>query len=321
MAVLVVGYDEVLRLLPMADCIIVMRRTLAALARGEGVQPLRSVVRPPDLPGFMAVMPGYAPGALGAKVLGLFAGNPALGKDTHQGVVVLLSPETGELVAVLDASAITAVRTAAVSAVATDVLARPEATRLAVIGAGVQARAHVAAIAAVRPLTDAIVVARDPHRTRACAAETSAATGLAVRAGEHPESAVRAADIIVTVTTSSEPVVHGDWLADGVHINAVGAFGTGARELDTLTMTRGRLYVDRRQSALAESGDLLLAGLGAQHIVGELGEVLIGAAPGRGGDGSITIFKSLGLAIEDVAAAAYVVGRARAAGVGSLVPF
>ena len=319
MAVLILGHDDVLALLPVPECIALMRDTLGALARGEGVQPLRQLVRPSDLAGFMVVMPAYVPGALGAKVLGLFPGNPAIGKDAHQGIVLLLSPETGELTAVLDASAVTAVRTAAVSGVATDLLARPDAHRLAVFGAGVQAYWHIAAMAAVRSLTEVVVVARDPDRTRAFAERATADHGLPVRAVDDPREALHGADIVVTATTSPEPVLRREWLADGVHINAVGASVPTARELDTDTMRPALCYVDRRESALAESGDLLLAGLGAADIAGELGEVIIGTAPGRSGPDQLTVFKSLGLACEDMAAAAYVV--ARAGDRGTRVPF
>jgi ornithine cyclodeaminase len=317
----VLGHDDVVALLPMVDCIGVMRQALTALARGEGLQPLRSLTRPADLPGFMVLMPGYVPGSLGAKVLGIFPGNSAMGKDPHQGLVLLLSPESGELTAILDASALTGIRTAAVSAVATEALARPDARRLAIIGAGVQARWHIPAIAAVRELHDVVVVARDPGRTAAFARDAADAFSLPVRASADVGEAVRGADIVVTVTSAVEPVLRREWLADGVHVNAVGACVPTARELDTDTVASGLFYVDRRESAVAEAGDLVLAGLGADHIVGELGEVLTGAAPGRRRDTDITIFESLGLAVEDLAAAAFSVERATATGRGTVVSF
>jgi ornithine cyclodeaminase len=326
----VLGHDDVVALLPMVDCIGVMRQALTALARGAGLQPLRSLTRPADLPGFMVLMPGYVPaamgapgasGALGVKVLGIFPGNPAVGQDPHQGVVLLLSPESGELTAVLDASALTGIRTAAVSAVATDTLARPDASRLAIVGAGVQARWHIPAIAAVRPLDDVVVVARDLDRVSAFAREAADAFNLPVRAADDVGGAVRGADIVVTATSAVQPVLRREWLADGVHVNAVGACVPTARELDTDTVASGLFYVDRRESALAEAGDLVLAGLGAGHIVGELGEVLTGAAPGRLNDTDITIFESLGLAVEDLAAAAFTVQRATATGRGAVVGF
>jgi ornithine cyclodeaminase len=317
----VLGHDDVVALLPMADCIAVMRATLTALARGEGLQPLRSLTRPADLPGFMVLMPGYVPGALGAKVLGIFPGNTRLGRDPHQGVVLLLNSDTGELSAILDASAVTGIRTAAVSAVATDVLARPDARRLVVIGAGVQARWHIPAIAAVRPLDDVVVVARDPERTAAFARDAAEAFDLPVRAVVDAGTALRGADIVVTATTAVEPVLRREWLPDGVHINAVGACVPTARELDTATVASGLFYVDRRESAVAEAGDLVLAGLGAEHIAGELGAVIAGTAAGRPDLTTITIFESLGLAVEDLAAAAFAVERATATGRGRRVAF
>jgi ornithine cyclodeaminase len=298
-----------------------MRQTLTALAGGEGLQPLRSLTRPTDLPGFMVLMPGYVPGALGAKVLGIFQGNSRVGKDPHQGLVLLLSPESGELTAILDASAVTGIRTAAVSAVATDALARPDARRLAVIGAGVQARWHIPAMAAVRPLDDVVVVARDLDRASAFARGAAETIDAPVRAIADVAAAVRGADIVVTATTAVEPVLRREWLADGVHINAVGACVPTARELDADTVASGLFYVDRRESAVTEAGDLVLAGLGAEHIAGELGEVLTGAAPGRRADTDITIFESLGLAVEDLAAAAFAVERAAATGRGTVVSF
>ncbi len=333
MGVLVLGHDDVRALLPMAECIALMRQTLAALARGDGLQPLRAVVRPPGLAGFMVLMPGAIgrpaatdePVALGAKVLGIFPGNPALGKDAHQGLVLLLDPGTGELQAILDASAITEIRTAAVSAVATDALARPEASRLTVIGAGVQARAHVAAIASIRQLSAVRIVGRDPDRARSLAAATADELGLPVTARESPADAVHQADIVVTATSSAQPVLRREWVADGAHINAVGACVPTARELDTATVAAARIFVDRRESAHAEAGDLVIAeaeaGLGQEHIVAELGEVLIDAAPGRRDADEITVFESLGLAVEDLTAAAFVRARAIASGRGTVVPW
>jgi ornithine cyclodeaminase/alanine dehydrogenase-like protein (mu-crystallin family) len=330
--VLVLGHDDVIDLLPMAECVPLMRDTLAGLARGDGYQPLRSVVRPPGLPGFMALMPAYAatggtdqPGALGVKLLGIFPGNPALGKDAHQGVVLLLDPGTGEPVALLDASAVTAVRTAAVSAVATDALARPGATRLAILGTGVQARWHIPAIATVRRLTEIRVAGRDPDRAAAFAAEAARRHGLPVIACQDAQEALAGAEIVVTATNATQPVLRCDWLEAGTHINAVGACVPTARELDTETVAQARLVVDRRESALAEAGDVVLAaaqaGLGPEHIAAELGEVLIGAAPGRRDATELTVFESLGLAVEDLAAAAHVHRRALAEGRGTAAAF
>jgi ornithine cyclodeaminase len=324
MTLLVLSHNDVTDLLPVTECIPLMRDVLSGLARGRGFQPLRSVVTPPG-PGFMVLMPAATPTALGIKLLGIFHGNPALGKDAHQGVVLLLDPATGEPRAVVDASAITAVRTAAVSAVATDVLARPDATCLTVFGTGVQARWHVPAIAAVRRLAEVRVVGRDAARTAVFASALSDHCGLTVRPYTDPRPALAGADIVVTATTATTPVLRYAWLAPGTHVNAVGACAPTARELDTETVARARLVVDRRESALTEAGDLIIAraevGLGADHIAAELGEVLTGAVPGRRDTTELTVFESLGLAVQDLAAAGYVHERALHAGRGTAARF
>jgi ornithine cyclodeaminase/alanine dehydrogenase-like protein (mu-crystallin family) len=303
---LVLNHDEVTSLLPMRACVDLMRATLTSLAEGDGLQPLRSVVMVPGLPGFLGLMPGYAGGgrpALGMKFLGIFPGNPKQGKDAHQGLVMLLDPGTGEPRAILDASAITAIRTAAVTAVATDALARPDAKVLAIFGRGVQGRAHARALALVRPLAEIRVVGRDGDAA----------------------AALEGADIVVTATSSATPVLRREWLSPGTHVNAVGSCVPRDRELDTETVAASRFFVDRRESALNESGDYLIAareaGLGEAHIVAELGEVLTGASAGRTSPSELTVFKSLGLAVQDLAAAAHAVEAADAAGLGTRVRF
>src|SRR5262245_16055841 len=239
-----------------------MRDTLAALARGAGHQPLRSIMRPPGLAGFMGLMPGYVAEpepAFGVKLLGIFGGNPAIGKDAHQGVVLLLDPSTGEPRAILDASAVTAIRTAAVSAVATDAMARADATELAVLGTGVQGAWHVRTIAAVRPLTRVRMTGRDATRGASVAAGLAKELGLDVTYVADAREAVSGAGIIVTATSSSTPVVERAWLAPGAHVNAVGACVPRARELDTATVKDSRFVVDRAESALNEAGDYVIA--------------------------------------------------------------
>jgi ornithine cyclodeaminase len=276
----------------------------------------------------MVLMPGYLAGpppTLGLKFLGVFDGNARVGKDPHQGVVLLLDPDTGEPVAVLNAAAITSVRTAAVSALATDVLARADASVLTIFGAGVQARWHAAAIATVRPLSEVRVVARDPARTRAFANLLTTELGLVVSPVADPRTALAGADIVVTATTAVSPVFSGSWLGRGVHINAVGACVADHRELDAPTVVAARFITDRRESALAEAGDFVLAaaecGLPASHIAAELGEVLLGQVPGRETEDQLTIFKSLGLAAEDLAAAAFIQQVGAATGRGTAVEF
>jgi ornithine cyclodeaminase len=328
MELLVLGHDEVKQLLPIEGCVEVMRSALRRLAGGDGCQPLRSTVMVPGLPGFLGLMPGYLGGAqpaLGMKFLGIFPGNPKSGKDAHQGVVILLDPGTGEPRAVLDASAITAVRTAAVSAVATAALARPDARTLTVIGTGVQGAMHARAIALVRELTHIRLVGRDEARGQGVASDLSARLGVPVKFGVDCEAALGDADIVVTATNSATPVLSHEWLSPGTHVNAVGACLRRARELDTATVVASRFFVDRRESALNESGDFLIAaqeaGLSPDHIVAELGEVLAGSVPGRESSTQITVFEALGLAVEDLAAAAFVCAQAERSGLGTRVAF
>jgi ornithine cyclodeaminase len=327
MDVLVLDAEAVTRLLPIQDCIGLMREALAALARGEALVPLRMVMRMPDGSGFLGLMPGHlAPvkghdAALGMKAVSVFPGNVARGIDSHQGAVLLFEPDTGRLSALMDGATITAIRTAAVSAVATDLLARPDAAELAILGAGVQARTHLEALAAVRPLHRVRVWSR--NRQHASAFADDSAKQLEVLAVGSAEDAVRGADIVATVTASSEPILRRSWLKDGVHINAVGASTPTAREIDTETVAAARLFVDRRESALNEAGDVLIpmreGVFTADHIQAELGDVIIGKHPGRTSADELTLFKSLGIAVEDVAAAAFVVRRARETGSGQTV--
>lgn len=257
------------------------------------------------------------------KAVSVFPGNAKRGIDTHQGAVLLFEADTGRLSALMDGAAITAIRTAAVSGVATDLLARSDASELAILGAGVQARTHVEAIAAVRPLRRVRIWSRNPERAATLASELRPRFTFSIDAPLGAEAAVRDADIVTTVTASAEPVLQRGWLKPGVHINAVGSSIPTSREIDTATMVAARLFVDRRESALAEAGDLLIpmkeGAVKADHIQAELGDVIIGKHPGRRSSGELTLFKSLGLAVEDVASAAYIVRRARETGTGQTV--
>lgn len=328
MRILVLSHAEVDALLPMDECIAVMADALAGLARGEAHQPLRMIVRPPGAAGLVAVMPAYrsAPAPVFAlKSIGVFPGNPARGLDAHQGVVLLLSGETGEPLAVMNASAVTAIRTAAVSGVATRLLAREDASELALVGAGVQARSHLAAMACVRRLRRVRVASRRPESASAFAAQMAPGYPFPIEAAATVESAVRGADVVVTVTSSAEPVLRREWIAPGAHVNAVGASLPTSREVDTATLAGARLFVDRRESTLAEAGDYLIpareGAVGPDHIQAEIGEVLIGARPGRASAHEVTLFKSLGLAIEDLASADHAYRKARERGVGTWVDF
>jgi len=390
---LILNYDEVKQTLPTGECIDVMTDALSRLARGEAEMPLRTIFRPQDVRGVMAMMPSFRRGDVplfGLKAICVFPDNAAIGKDAHQGGVLLFSGKTGELLALVNASAITEIRTAAVSAVATRALAREDASELAIIGAGVQARSHLEAITCVRPINRVRIAARTYESAQRFVQEmgvgggvlgvgevevaadsadnatdlngTSAANsgsttlnprrstpnlpptpdpqhptpGLAptphtqhptplIEAVESSKAAVEGADIIVTATTSFTPVVQREWISPGAHINAVGTYSFKARELDTMTMADATLVVDRRESALNEAGDYVIAAaegaFGPEHIRAELGEVLIGDHPGRTSSEEITVFKSLGLAIEDLAAAAYVYEKALRENVGFRAEF
>ena len=304
MSVLVIPEHDVRRLLPMDECIDAMEDVLRSLARGELHQPLRFVTRPPGADSLMGFMPAHRSGdgsMWSLKEIVIAPGNPARGLDTHQGAVLLHDGETGELRAILNASPITEIRTAAVSAVATRALARPGARRVAILGAGVQARSHAEAMRVV--LGD--VEIRSWSR----------------RDGGTAEAVLEGADVVCTCTSAHEPILRHEWLAPGAHVNAVGSSLPSVRELDTETMVASSLFVDRRESTVNESGDLLLAGLGEDHIRAEVGEVLIGAHPGRTDTDELTIFKSLGLAVEDLAAAELIVRKAREEGAGTEVEF
>jgi len=317
--ILILNEHEVEHLLTMRECIGVMDEALASLARGEVTNPLRNVVRASGASGFLGLMPAYRGGKTplyALKEVCVFPGNPARGLDTHLGAVLLHSGETGQLMAVMNASAITAIRTAAVSAVATRLLARENARSLAIIGAGVQGRTHLEAIPLVRDIDDIRIVSRTRGKAEALA-------GKGVRVVESVEEAVRGADIVVTATSSREPVIKREWIADGVHINAVGSSIAAARELDGATVAAASLFVDRRESTVNESGDYLSAlregAIGDDHIRGEIGDILIGKTSGRTSPSEITLFKSLGLAVEDLASAEFLFEKAEREGAGTWV--
>ena len=300
--VLVLSEHDVEELLTMEACIGVMEDALAALARGEVHNPLRQAIRAPGAPGLLGLMPAHRGGATpyyALKEVCVFPQNPKRGLDTHLGAVILHSGETGEPLAFVNAAAVTAIRTAAVSAVATKLLAREDASVLAIIGKGAQAKAHARAIPIVRKVTEVRVCGR----------------------GESVEEAVRGADIVVTATNAREPILRREWLSPGVHINAVGSSVASARELEADLVAAASLFVDRRESTENESGDYLAAiELGAT-IRAELGELLTGSRSGRKSETEITLFKSLGLAVEDLASAAYLYEKAQRERRGRWVDF
>jgi len=335
MQLLVMSGSAVRAVLGYAQCADAMRAVLAARARGEVFQPLRSVLKPDGATGLMALMPSYQPGAgYGLKAICIVPGNPAAGLDSHQGIVLLSRQDTGQPLAVLNASAVTEIRTAAVSAVATGLLARPDADVLAIVGTGVQARSHLMAITATRTLAEVRIAGSAPGRAAKFAADIApaalaevGASAIPVTACESARAAVDGAAIVVTVTSSATPVLQAGWLSAGTHINAVGACLPHTRELDTETVARAALFADSRESVLAESGDYLLAAadgaIGPGHIRAEIGDLLTGLAPGQGRrhESEITIFESLGLAVEDLAAATVAYQAAHRAGTGVWADF
>ena len=330
MQLLVLSSSAVGSVLGYKECADAMRTALIARANGEVFQPLRTVLKPDQADGLMALMPSYHAGqeaGYGLKAICITPGNPQRGLDSHQGIVLLSSSQTGEPLAVLNASAVTEIRTAAVSAVATQVLANADADVLAIIGTGVQARAHLRAITSTRPLAQIRVAGRTLEKATKFLAELgpeiTASTKLIGCASV--QQAVEGANIIVTATSSAEPVLRRDWLTPGVHINAVGACLPHLRELDSATVGDAAFYADSRDSVLNEAGDYLLAAaegvVGPDHLLAELGELLASGQPARRGEREITIFESLGLAVEDLAAAALAYRTARERGLGSWLDF
>jgi alanine dehydrogenase len=324
--VLVLGHAEVRTLLPMPACVDVMVDALSARARGEALQPLRHVMWLGDRRGALASMPAYvAPDALGAKLLSVFPGNSQSPYESHQGAVLLFEAEHGRLEAMLDASTVTAVRTAAVSAAATRALARPDAQVLAILGTGHQAALHIEAMCAVRAIRTVRVWGRSFERAERLAARAAASHGVQAVAVATVHEALGGADVVCTTTASREVILPGRLLEAGCHVNAAGASVPGFRELDGEAIARARVYVDAIESARSESDELRLAleegAIGPDHVVGELGALFVGSLAGRRDPADITLFKSHGLAVEDVAAARYVCARARAEGVGARVEF
>ena len=287
-------------LLRMEDLIPAMAGALADLSAGKVVQPMRVMLPVSEHQGFLGIMPAYA-GALGAKLVTFYPNNQ--GVPSHHATILLFRPETGEPLVMMDGRLITEMRTAAASAVATKLLARPDASMLAILGSGVQARSHLEALRLVRAFRDVRVWS--PRNARPFA------ECFGVEAAASAEEAVRGADVVVVATTSTKPVLRGEWLSAGTHINAVGACRPNWRELDDAVLRRARLYVDSREAAMHESGDVIAAG----DVAAEIGEVVAEARRGRQSAEEITLFKSVGVAVEDVVAADLVHRKALEAGI------
>lgn len=323
---LVVGSKDVSKLLTMADCIKVVRETFRAQARGEATFPLRRTIPQPDKKGLLGMMPGFLDNEkiLGMKAISVFPGNLGTKFESHQGAVLLFEAEHGQLLGVVDASSITAVRTAAASGVATDLLAKKDVKTMGILGSGSQAATHLESMTTVRKGLERVRVwSRNPDHARAFAKRMSGRFGVPVEAKGEAQGAVEGSDLVCTVTGAKAPILNGAWLSPGVHVNAVGASVPPFRELDTEAVARSRFFVDSRESALNESEDLNVpireGAVDQKHLLGEIGEVLEGRVQGRTGPTDITIFKSLGLAIEDLAAANFVYKQAAEKGAGTWV--
>ncbi len=329
---LVLSGTELQRLLDRDALIAAMADAMRAYSTGAALAPLRTVMRlpgPNSVVRILAAMPGFvgADGggseALGAKLVSVYPANTARGLESHYGAVIVFDPASGRPAALMDGTFITTARTAAVSAVSVQQLARPDAAVLAIVGAGVQGRAHLWALAGARPFREARITSRTPEHARALAAGAAPHLPFPIRAVTEAQAAVEDADVIVTATSAAQPVLRRGWLKAGVHIAAVGSSTPEARELDSETVRDALLVADSRAGALNEAGDVLTPlreGLFDEtHIHAELGELLAGSRPGRGSAEQITLFKSLGLAVQDVAAARLALDRARAAGAGTRV--
>jgi alanine dehydrogenase len=312
---LVINPNEVAELLSMEACISVMEAVLIDLSAGQAVQSLRQVL-PLHESNLIGVMPGYLQGqeVAGAKIISVFPSNHGTAHPSHQGLVTLFDSSTGVLKAVVDGQKITAIRTAAVSAAATRYLAREDAEVLAILGTGDQARSHLEAMLLVRSIREVRVWGRSLAKAQRFQQEMSHKYGVEIVVAESIQEAVQVADIICTVTSSTVPILKGEWLKAGVHINAVGACRPADRELDSLTVQVAKLYVDRLESTHNESGDYLIplkeGIITTDHIIGEIGELFSGTIEGRVAAAEITLFKGLGLAIEDLAAANFIYNEA-----------
>jgi len=309
---LFVTKEKIASLLPMNECIDVMEKMFRSLAAGECLQPLRNIMLLPDRSGVLGMMPGHAAklGVMGIKVITVFHANSEAGLPSHQGVVMLFDAKNGQPLMLFDALEITAIRTAAASAVATKLLSRKNASTLAIIGSGEQAKRHIEAILLVRNIKQINIWSRNEKHAKDLAEQTFSKYNIRVQVTETAKEAVTNADVICTVTSSREPVLPGEWIAAGTHINAVGSSVAAARELDTAAIIKSKLFADRYESLFNEAGDFLIPKkegvVTDDHVKAEIGEVLSGTKKGRENDKEITVFKSLGIAAEDIFSAYHI---------------
>lgn len=327
MEIMIVNHREVRQLLPMDECIDVMAQTLKTLSQGNADNPLRSMLWLPEKVGLLGMMPAYLGDIemMGIKLVSVMPGNHGTKYDSHQGGVLVFETTHGRLLAMVDASEITAIRTAAVSGLATRLLAREDAGDLAILGSGVQARSHLEAMQVARTLRRVRVWSPNAERLKAFVARESQRFGLEIEAAASAQAAVAGADLICTTTSAKTPVLLGEWIAPGAHLNVAGSSVRTTREIDTAAMVKSKLFVDRRESTLNEAGDFLFpkaeGAIDDNHIQAELGEILLEQHPGRRAADEITLFKSLGLAVEDLASAYYIYKQALEKNMGTMLEF
>ncbi len=322
---IVLSNSDVAELMSMQQAIKVVGRAMLEVSAGKTTLPLRSIM-PVGGDNFMGMMPGSMdnPPCFGVKLVSLFPDNPASGHSSHQGAMVLFEAEHGSAIAMMNADLLTAVRTAAASGVATRELARPNSTRLTIVGYGEQARHHLDAMMVVRPISDVIITGRNSDRIQSFInSAQSRYKHLRFTGTASVKEAVQNADIICTVTTSSEPVLLGNWVNRGCHLNIVGASIPSKREINADLVEKSSVFVDYRVSALAQAGEIIGAidegRISAEHIKAEIGEVLAGKTPGRGDDNEITLYRSLGIAAQDIVVAFGIAASARKLGKGANV--
>jgi len=324
MTLRVIDQETVRRILTYEACIPLMREAMMALSGGRTIPVLRQIIDLKDGRAF-GVMPGAAEATFGAKMISVYPENFAKGIQSHQGAVLLFDPESGALAAVIHAGEVTAIRTAAATAAASDVLARPDASRLAILGYGEQAHQHAHAMVQVRPVSEIRLWGRSADRALTLAKRLEAELERPVIVAPSAREAVRDADLICTVTAAAEPILESAWVADGAHVNLVGSSRDGPREVDDALVARGRLFADHREGALKQGAEVrhaIAAGLiGEDHVLGEIGEVMSGAKAGRQSSGDVTLYKSLGAIVQDLYAGWFIYERALAEGLGTEAAF
>jgi ornithine cyclodeaminase/alanine dehydrogenase-like protein (mu-crystallin family) len=325
MQIRVLNAAAVRSLLPVDRCIDLMRTAMSLVATGDAIQPIRQSLFHPDRRGLLSMMPGYTgnPEWIGIKVMSVFPGNFGTAFGSHQGFVHLFETKNGAPRAIMDGREITAIRTAAATAVATDALARRDTPTLAIFGYGEQAHTHLEAVTRVRSFRRALIWGRDFAKAKQFAADQAAHHDVEIVAVATPEEAAVGADVLCTTTAAKEPFFEARWLRPGQHLNVVGSSIPTTSEIDVETVVRSRLFVDFRDSALALAGDLRRAkeagAVGDDHIVGSIGDVLTGRVPGRTADQDITLFKSLGMVAEDLVSADFILHEAERLGVGQVI--